>query len=140
MTKVYIRTPKEYGPHFWIVLEELAIGYPETATKAQQSSMRTLLVAFAQNFPCPRCRPHFMKAVNDMSPEDLSGRVPLLHWVIKIHNVVNARLGKPVLSPAAAMKSVAQRYECGRCRIPRWLLLVMVVMIVVLGLKACGTI
>lgn len=108
---VYIRTPKNFGPDFWSVLEELAIGYPEQASPDMQLSMKQTLAGIAKHFPCSDCSRHFTPHVAKMEPKDLHGRMGLLQWVINTHNIVNKRLGKKVYEFPEAMKLIATKYE-----------------------------
>ncbi len=108
---VYVRTPKDFGPDFWSVLEELAVGYPERADAEMQLSMKQTLAGIAKHFPCIECSRHFTPHVAKMEPKDLYGRMGLTSWIINTHNTVNKRLGKPVYSFPEAMKLIATKYE-----------------------------
>lgn len=108
---MYIHSKDDFGPDFWSVMEELAIGYPTRASPEQQASMKTLLEKLALHFPCAECAVHFQAQVAKMPPDSLAGRTPLLTWVIDTHNSVNARTGKPVLDHSTAMKTIGTKYQ-----------------------------
>ena len=108
---MYIHTKDQFGPDFWSVMEELAIGYPVQASADQQASMKLLFSKLAEHFPCKECAVHFQEGVSKMPQSALQGRKSLLNWVINFHNSVNARRGKPELSMQDALQSIGTKYK-----------------------------
>lgn len=76
-----------WGPHFWKVLH-LACFY-KTATPE-------FVREFANALPCTSCRMHFNDLINDNPLPECTDS--MFEWSVSIHNLVNARLGKPVIS------------------------------------------
>ena len=60
--------------------------------------------ALASLLPCAKCAGHFRKLVPTM---DTRSKAAFIRWTIDVHNVVNARLRKPVLSYPDALHSIA---------------------------------
>ncbi len=44
--------------------------------------------------PCPRCRREFSKETRGLSLRTFKNRATLAKWLVKVHNAVNARIGK----------------------------------------------
>ena len=65
------------------------------------------LDAFAQKLPCGHCRAHWL-GMMQRTPPDFSTRREYFVWTISRHNEVNAKLGKPIMSPDDA----AIRWAC----------------------------
>lgn len=55
--------------------------------------------SIANRLPCGDCRDHF-RAYVAANPPPIGDDVACHAWGIALHNAVNARLGKPVFSPA----------------------------------------
>lgn len=59
--------------------------------------MHDFLQSLGRVLPCKKCRPNYEKYISD-HPFDLRSRDHLVRWMIDLHNDVNKRLGKPILS------------------------------------------
>jgi hypothetical protein len=88
------------GPPLWHTIHNLARAYkPET----QRELMATWLKTTSALMWCETCAQHFGKMVQTA---DLSSAAAFLAWTVRTHNAVNARLGKPILSDAAAIDAI----------------------------------
>lgn len=85
--------PPTWGPLFHDILLFLAIGFPEEPTEAQQKSMRSLLVNLFANLPCASCMVQ-ASVYAQMQPPAVESSSALRAWVVKLHNHINAKLGK----------------------------------------------
>ena len=88
------------GPPLWHTIHNLARAY-KPAT--QRELMATWLKTTAALMWCEACAHHFGEMVKTA---DLSSAAAFLAWTVRTHNAVNERLGKPVLSDAAAIAAI----------------------------------
>ena len=78
--------------------------------RGQADAARFFALA-TEMYPCRECGGHF-KQLLQKSPVDARDNKRLSIWLCKAHNVVNARLGKPVFP--CALGSIANRWgKCG---------------------------
>jgi hypothetical protein len=78
-------------------------GYPDLPTDATKQALRNYLDALVYLIPCPSCAEHWREIAPTV---DTSSRVAALKWSIDVHNAVNKRLQKPVLSYAEAIRAL----------------------------------
>jgi hypothetical protein len=92
--------PRCWGPLQWSALHQLLRGYPQQPSEKTQQDLRQYVTALAGLIPCSICATHWA----DIAPTvDTSSRFAALKWSIDVHNAVNKRLGKPVLTYAQAV-------------------------------------
>lgn len=85
-----------WGPSAWQFLHAVTFAYPETPTKEHKEAARGLFRSLKLMLPCGDCCTHYCSGF-DADPVDnhLHSRDALTRWLVKFHNKVNARLGKP---------------------------------------------
>lgn len=85
----------------WSIIHKYAIG---CKTPIQKQAFKLFILNLSENFPCETCKPHFKKMINDVKMEDFEGKihngqdVSCFYWTFHMHNLVNLRLGKKLLS------------------------------------------
>ena len=83
-----------------------ALGYPGSPKINDQFHYKRFYLDIQYILPCDKCRRHYrvhMKRL-PINPFLRGGRKALFAWVLRIHNMVNADLGKPTLSASQAMR------------------------------------
>jgi len=91
-----------WGPAFWTVFHISAFdldakaGAPGGAARAEREALRSLLVHFPDTLPCGVCASH-LREVYAASPLPAE-KGAAARWSVRVHNRVNVRLNKPVLS------------------------------------------
>ena len=96
--------PMCWGPAQWTALHQMLRGYPrQAASPEKQRALRQYVEALADLLPCSICATHWRQLAGTV---DTADRFHALKWSIDAHNTVNARLGKPVLSYADAVKTL----------------------------------
>lgn len=107
--------PNIWGPPLWNTLHMITFNFPEQPTDLERSQYRDFFFSLRYVLPCENCRQHYAKAVEKTYPIDsaLQNRDTLTRWLVDLHNVVNKRLGKPIVS----YESVKQKFEemQGKC-------------------------
>ena len=90
---------REWGPRAWSVLHTFADAWKESPTDDDRRKMHAFLTRFGPVLPCPQCSAHFTNVVWQDIPHAncaaLTSRTHLQQWLVKVHNDVNRRLGKP---------------------------------------------
>ena len=86
--------PEIWGPNLWGTLHLLCLAGTITPNFVQE---------FAKVIPCPMCAGHFADVLKENPLPDSDDPLVLFRWSVHVHNLVNARIGKPILEPEQAM-------------------------------------
>ena len=86
--------PEIWGPNLWGTLHLLCLAGTITPKFVQE---------FAKVIPCPMCAGHFAEVLKENPLPDSDDPLVLFRWSVHVHNLVNARIGKPILEPEQAM-------------------------------------
>ena len=91
--------PQVWGPHFWFILHLVSFNYPDTPSNADKENYKLFYDSIGNILPCPNCRKHYKNYLSryPIYP-NLDNRMDLIQWVIQIHNFVNIKLNKRVLT------------------------------------------
>jgi len=81
--------PRIFGPSFWGALH-LACFVADHPDKVRQ-----FIELYQYVLPCPGCRAHFAQVLVEYPVPDTTSAAELFEWSVLVHNIVNARLGKP---------------------------------------------
>jgi hypothetical protein len=98
--------PRSWGPAAWDMIHSVAYTAPVTPTAEQKQHYASFYSALGNVLPCPGCRIHYNKHLQD-HPPDTSSRDALFKWTYELHNIVNRVHGKTQPS----FESVVSRYE-----------------------------
>ena len=80
----------------WHTLHTLSLDYSEVPTPEQKQTMSVFLDAIGKLLPCISCREHYQRYVQEYPlSEAVQSAEALQHWLVRLHNRVNTRLGKP---------------------------------------------
>lgn len=99
--------PKVWGPKYWYTFHMAAANYPIDASPITAKRMKGFLMAIPYILPCEACRIHasaYIEKHFDKMDDIVSGREKLFRFFVDMHNMVNARLNKPILSYEEAFK------------------------------------
>lgn len=95
---------KVWGPPTWFFLHSMAMAYPKninmnnTYHKDKRFAMYNLLKSLGLVLPCPICGESYQKYIEDPLYQiwnHLDSRKNLTHFIYKIHEKVNDKLGVP---------------------------------------------
>ena len=86
--------PEIWGPNLWGTLHLLCLAGTITPNFVQE---------YATVIPCPMCAGHFAEILKENPLPDSDDPLVLFRWSVHVHNLVNARIGKPILDPEQAM-------------------------------------
>ena len=103
--KALYGTPKNYwGGRCWRWLHLLTINYPTNPSYQDKLWILQQLQYFASSLPCAECQNHFSELMRKYPPNlqcggsDFGNPSPLERWSWGIHNRVNERLGKRLIT------------------------------------------
>ncbi|XP_058461345.1 FAD-linked sulfhydryl oxidase ALR [Malaya genurostris] len=82
------------GQHTWGLLHTMAAYFPDSPTNEEQNNVRRFFDSFAKVYPCEYCAKDFQNELKKSPPETNSQHL-LSQWLCRMHNKVNAKLGKP---------------------------------------------
>lgn len=98
-----------WGPMGWMTLHSVSTIYPERPTQSEKDLLTTWLGLFTESITCQHCRDHFRSMHGNYRakyPGYLDSRQAFAMFVFRCHNVVNARLSKPVYATLEECMSV----------------------------------
>jgi hypothetical protein len=98
-------SPTHWGPHVWASIHLICLGAPETLDAAQQQAYRRFFSELSNVIPCASCAEHLRGNLARVPLENaLSGREDLFAWSVRLHNLVNEQLGKPIMDAEDARR------------------------------------
>lgn len=93
--------PRVWGQQYWSVLHYMSAHYPENPTPQEKNEMKQFLLCFPVILPCKKCQYHYKCFVKDhyeMLDDICQSRENLFKFFVDLHNQVNQRNQKPILS------------------------------------------
>lgn len=105
--------PAVWGPSIWVTIHTLALK-ADADLDAGIGPFREFLNSLTFLLPCGQCRHDYSKWYSATGPP-LTGHA--FEWSFNLHNYVNSKLGKPVMSIEEARESWTQNsctYSCTR--------------------------
>ena len=102
-----------WGPLGWGTLHTIAALYPENPSDKEQLLLKNWIDSFAYCITCPKCQGHFTTMYGDYKnshPEMFTSRKELTIFVLRAHNTVNRRLGKPVYTVDQSFSLLQTRF------------------------------
>ncbi|KAL9188597.1 hypothetical protein ACHAXT_006975 [Thalassiosira profunda] len=90
-------TRDEIGVSTWSLLHSMAAWYPNQPTLEDKQFMSNFMTALARFYPCTWCATDFQDNIKK-SPPRTETREDLCVWLCEQHNIVNAKLGKPIFN------------------------------------------
>lgn len=110
--------PNVYGPHYWGTLHIAGL-YGESL-----EDFKALAKSYATLLPCKKCRRHYTSVLAEYPVDSVT--LPF-EWSVAVHNIVNKRLGKPVMTVDQARAFWSQP----QVRFP-WATISVVLMVIIL--------
>jgi hypothetical protein len=85
-----------WGPLTWLLLHTLTIKLKDEYYDTEKEALFNLIKNICNNLPCPYCRHHARKVVNNVNIKNLKTKKDLMMFIFNFHNEVNSRLKKPL--------------------------------------------
>jgi hypothetical protein len=97
--------PELWGRQAWHLIHMVALTYPEKPTEKDKKDYFKFFKSLQNVLPCPICAEHFRHNM-EKKPIKLDNQKELFRWTVDIHNEVNKKNGKRVLSYDDALKEI----------------------------------
>lgn len=89
--------PSTWGGSTWILLHCISMTFPNKPNDADRKKYLLFLKSIKEVLPCKICRDSYKKYIR-INPPNLANRKQFVHWIIDLHNYVNQKIDKPILS------------------------------------------
>lgn len=91
--------PRYWGSKFWFTIHTIAYFYSETPTPTEMAHAKNFYTSLQSLLPCPGCAVHYTHLLKQFPVDEaVMSRTALMEWTNRIHNEVNRRLQKPVVT------------------------------------------
>ncbi|KAL3284601.1 hypothetical protein HHI36_018756 [Cryptolaemus montrouzieri] len=84
---------EQLGHYSWSLLHTIAAKYPENPSSMVQKEIKDFFAIFSNIYPCELCAHDFREELRRY-PIETESQEALSQWLCRIHNKVNAKLGK----------------------------------------------
>jgi hypothetical protein len=104
--------PNVWGKHMWASIHFIATAYPDEPTEADKLTYHTFYTNLYKVLPCHTCRDHLKATLENEIPlhaNFLKNKEELFKWTVNLHNVVNKRLKKKVITLEEAYTIIMKR-------------------------------
>ena len=96
----------------WFSLHTISLNYPLKPTNEDKINYGNFFSALQHVIPCPVCKKNYIRHIQEHPINNfLDNRKSLVYWVIDMHNMVNAEIGKKILSYANVIKKYEDVYK-----------------------------
>lgn len=95
------RDPRKWGPYLWTYMHYAAANYPEQPTEQEIHDMMNWLCTLHVTIPCTNCQVHYKRYIDQYKPylyRICANKHHLFNFLVDIHNQVNKRNNKPIVS------------------------------------------
>lgn len=90
---------RKWGEAGWTLMYAVAFAYPTHPTPADQAGAIHFFEGLAAVLPCQDCRHHYTAYMQEFPIQvNVGSRNKLCAWLLNLHNAVNARIGKPIVT------------------------------------------
>jgi hypothetical protein len=97
---LYNIDPNLWGKHFWATGHYLTISYPHNPSDDDKKNIKLFFELYEKILPCQKCRSHYSDNLKKYPLNDnvLNSRYKLIEWFVNLHNDVNNKNGKKIIS------------------------------------------
>lgn len=99
--------PHVWGPHGWKFMHAVALAYPEAPSAEEKKAALQFFTSLEYLLPCESCKQNFRKELQSFPLQPaLESKQKLNEWLTALHNSVNQRLNKTIMSPEQVLEYV----------------------------------
>jgi hypothetical protein len=107
-------SPDNWGPPLWYQMHMKTFAYPNNPSQKDKDDIREFFRGIINFLPCESCKEHYMEFLQKRPIRyQYDNRDKLINWLIDLHNEVNARTDKRVLSYQEARSIYAHQTQNG---------------------------
>lgn len=92
-----------WGPLGWKFMHYMTFAYPDKPSRKERRDAESFFMSLKSLLPCKNCKEEYTNLVNNCKPKTKS-KDSLSRWLVDIHNKVNIRLEKPIITYEHAKK------------------------------------
>ena len=101
-----------WGPHAWHFIHTVSFNYPIQPTQQDRENYYEFFHSLSYVLPCGTCQEAYRGKLQKLNILDhLNSRELLIEFVIKLHNLVNQDLNKPLFSKQQALELYTNLYS-----------------------------
>jgi hypothetical protein len=101
-----------WGPHLWFSLHTISFNYPLVPKTEDKEYYKNFFTSLQHVIPCSICKKNYMRHIKEHPITNfLDNRKSMVYWVIDMHNMVNAEIGKKILSYDVVIKKYEEVYK-----------------------------
>lgn len=95
----YNFNPYLWGKNGWIFLNYIALSFPKNPTNEEKKMYKDFFYSLQYVLPCESCSNNFKEHIKILPIDNyLKNSDSLYEWIIKIQNLLNTKLNKPLLN------------------------------------------
>lgn len=99
--------PHVWGPHGWKFMHAVALAYPNDPSLEEKRAAAQFFTSLEYLLPCESCKQNYRKELQSFPLQPaLESKQKLNEWLTTLHNSVNERLKKTVMSPEQVLEYV----------------------------------
>lgn len=102
--------PNEWGPAGWKLIHSISVNCEDNIPERKQYAIHQLFDSLKELLPCKYCRQHITENLQNY-PIQCKTRKEFVSYCVKLHNVVNKQLGKPILNEQKCIRKLLQPYQ-----------------------------
>lgn len=113
--------PVVWGKHMWASIHFIALAYPDEPTEEDKKTYHSFFTNLYKVLPCHTCRNHLKETLDNEYPlhaNFLKNKDELFKWTFNLHNIVNKRLKKKVLTLDEAISTFMKKNEFNEAMCP----------------------
>ena len=97
-----------WGSSMWFTLHTITMNYPDLPNNQDKYNYKNLFESLQTVIPCVVCKKNYIRHLKEHPIDNhLNSKKKLVYWLIDMHNMVNAEIGKKQMS----YNTVIQKYE-----------------------------
>lgn len=105
--------PTVFGPYIWAAIHLICLGAPKVLDTNLQQKYKAFFELLPTVLPCRNCGKHLAENLQKLPIDNsLSNSNDLFIWSVKLHNLVNSQLNKPIISEENARKFWSSAPKC----------------------------
>jgi len=89
--------PNMWGSQGWHFIHAVALTFPNEPTEQDKENYNKFFYSLPDVLPCPSCGLNFAEKL-EKTPPNLENQESLWRWTVDVHNEVNQKNDKPILS------------------------------------------
>lgn len=108
---------KKWGPCYWYTLHTMAFEFPKEPSEEQKKFALNFISKLYLLLPCSKCSKHYKKMIEDHPPsiDTFASNETFSKYMVFLHNEVNKRLQKKVITYEDAYTLYKEKKVCQKC-------------------------